>query len=142
MCTFSLALAWVSCNPVSVLPRAQSSIYTHCPLQGQASPSGSACTTSPYGGSSLVFCCLGAFEVHQTRESNLSTALFLLYCDISLSGQSDKSHMASPHERTAAASSRCCSVDMEWKTWFQEQYPSYCSLCLGRGDPVLDLCEV
>lgn len=30
----------------------------------------------PYGASSLVFCCPGAWEVHQTPESNLSTAYF------------------------------------------------------------------
>lgn len=99
---------------LSVLPGARSSVYILCPLLGRASPSGSACTTPPYGSSSLVFCCPGAWEVHQTQESNLSTALFPLYCDISLSGQSDKSHMASPHERTAAASSRCCSADCPW----------------------------
>lgn len=64
-------------------------------------------TTSPYGGSSLAFCCPGDTEFHQALESNLTTVLFLLYCDISLSGQSDKSHMTSPHERTDRASSRC-----------------------------------
>jgi len=31
---------------------------------------------SPYGASSLVFCCPSAWEVHQTLESNLSTADF------------------------------------------------------------------
>lgn len=105
---------WTATMSLSVLPGAPSSVYILCPLLGWASPLGSARTTSPYGGSSLVFRCHGAWEVHQTRESNLSTALFLLYCDISLSGQSDKSHMASPHERTAAASSRCCSADCPW----------------------------
>lgn len=65
-------------------------------------------TTSPYGGSSLAFCCPGDTEFHQALESNLTTVLFLLYCDISLAGQSDKSHMTSLHERTDRASSRCC----------------------------------
>lgn len=63
-------------------------------------------TTSPYGGSSLVFCCPGDTEFHQALEANLTTVLFLLYCDISLAGQSDKSHMTSSHERTDRASSR------------------------------------
>lgn len=65
-------------------------------------------TTSPYGGPSLAFCCPGDTEFHQALESNLSTVLFQLYCDISLSSQSDKSHMTSPRERTDRASSRRC----------------------------------
>lgn len=105
---------WAATLSINVLPGAQSSGYTQCPLQGQASPSEFVCTTSPYGGSSLVFCCPGAWEAHQTQESNLSIVLLLVYCDISLSGQSDKPYMASPHERTAAASSRCCSADWPW----------------------------
>lgn len=132
VCPFSRARARVSCNSVFCLkPRSLCSGYTHCSVQAQHPPFGS-CTTSPYGGSSLVFCCPGAWEVHQTLESNLATVLFLLYCDISLSGQSDKSHMASPHERTAAASSRCCSADWPWsrKLGFKNSIPVivYCVL--------------
>lgn len=61
-------------------------------------------TTSPYGGSSFISV---APAFHQAPQSNLTTVLFLLNCDISLSGQSDKSHMTSPHGRTDRARSRC-----------------------------------
>lgn len=106
------ALARVSCNHVIKCAAwsPEQCIYT-LSSAGTGIPSRVCLYHPPYGGSSLVFCCPSAWEVHQTLESNLSTALFLLYCDISLSGQSDKSHMASLHERTTAASSRCCSAD-------------------------------
>lgn len=112
---FSWALAWVNCNHVIKCAAwsLEQCIYT-LSSAGTGIPSRVCLYHPPYGGSSLVFCCPGAWEFHQTLESNLSTALILLYCDISLSGQSDKSHMASPHERTTAASSRCCAVDGPW----------------------------
>ena len=108
---------------LSVLPRApEQCIYT-LSSAGTGIPSRVCLSHPPYGGLSLVFCCPGASEGHQTPESNFSTALALLYCDISLSGQSDKSHMASPHERTTAASSRCCCAHWPWsgKLGFQDQ---------------------
>lgn len=99
---------------LSVQPgAAELCIYT-LSSAGTGIPSRFCLSHPPYGGLSLVFCCPGAWEVHQTLESNFSPAQFLLYCDISLSDQSDKSHMASPHERTTAASSRCCSADCPW----------------------------
>lgn len=112
---FHWALARVSCNHVIKCAAwsPEQCIYT-LSSAGTGIPIRVCLYHPPYGGLSLVFCCPGAWEVHQTLESNLSTALFLLYCDISLSGQSDKSHMASPHERAAAASSRCCSADCPW----------------------------
>lgn len=77
-----------------------------CPLRaaGFMSCTGMV-TTSPYGGSSFISVA-SATEFHQAPESNLTTVLFLLNCDISLSGQSDKTHMTSPLGRTDRARSR------------------------------------
>lgn len=97
---------------LSVLPGAQRSVYILCPLQRWASPAGSVPPSIWWLVISFLLpWCLGGSS---DPSIDVSIAQFLLYCDISLYGQSDKSHMTSPHERTTAASSRCCSAHCPW----------------------------
>lgn len=79
-----------SCSHVSNCAEHPSCVYIFllCPLQKQV-----CLYHPPYGGLLLVFSCPGAREVHLTLESSVCIAQFLLHCDISLSGQSNKSHM-------------------------------------------------
>lgn len=76
-CTFPWALARVSCNHVIKCAAwsPEQCIYT-LSSAGTGIPIRVCLYQPPYGASSLVFCCHGALEVHQTQVSNLFTAYF------------------------------------------------------------------
>lgn len=134
----------MSCNPVSVLPGAQSRVWTQCPPQDRAFPSGLCLYLLPIWWLFIHFllpCCLWGSS---TLKSNLSTALvlfFFLNCGIFFFSQSDKSLMASPHERTAAASSRCCSIEWPWSGILGFKTVLHLLFTVFLEGPVLDVSE-